>query len=217
MKYAILVLFLAITGCNSSSSAGYVATEADSLNFTDSRTVEEKPKSNLPDSFVKQQEQIVFGDLRFGMTQKEVNKLHGKNTGYGVKIGNEEYYVDPRYDDHGQLYRVEINGPYRDADYLNTELEESHDNLVDVITAKYKQPTESKGYPSILSLSSGYITWSNTWNVGRKTIKVGLGELQDRSEFYAVCWIYDESMSQTYNIRQYAAKDSLKKKDASKF
>lgn len=217
MRYVIIFFcFAAILGC-SNSSGEYVATDADSLNITDGSAAEESPKSSLPDSVVKQQEKIAFGDLRFGMTEKEAERVGRKNIGYGVKIGNSEYYVSPLYDDHGQLYKVEISGSYRDADYLRTELQESHDNLVDVITAKYKEPTESKGYPSILSLNAGYITWSNTWHVGGKTIKVGLGEAQDRAEFYPVCWIYDESMTETYNTRQYAEKDSLKKKDASKF
>jgi hypothetical protein len=151
------------------------------------------------------------------MTQKEYDRLPSKQTSYFQKIGDEEYSVIPHFNQSNRLYFVEIKSFSRDAGYIDTYVRNTHNNIKEIIQLKYGQPKFLSDLPTILEYRSGFIRWTNSWEIGKKIIMLGTAEEQSSSEFYSICWIYDQGMKGAYDRYNDAQSKEVKNSDASKF
>jgi hypothetical protein len=212
MRMIFVFCIAAIIGC--SSSTNYTATSQDSIMYSDT-TLSLQNTSDVPDSIARQQEKIAFGDIQFGMTKKQVEKLI--RSSYQEKIGEYEYWFTPMYDHNGKLYKIEFKSSDRDANYIDTYVKSSLDNLYETIKSKYGDGTYVQSFPNVLEFQSGYVRYTNRWNIGDKEIVVGAGEVSSGSEFYSFCWIFSKSMNEAQENYQKTSADSVKSKDATKF
>lgn len=221
MKFIFATAFIALSFANCNSENKETAEDLamkDSLLYSTSTvdTTDHQISQADKDSIAKQ-EKIAFGSLQFGMTKREADAIPKKERQTFQTIGTYEYMVNPSFDYNGKLYRIELQSLSHDASYLNTDVEGSHDNLVDIIKKKYGDGTYIQPFPSILNFESGYIKWTHSWQVGNKIIKVGAGEQQTSAEFYSICWIYDTNLYDAKQARDEKKADTTKSKDASKF
>ncbi len=169
------------------------------------------------DSTILASQKIAYGNIQFGMKEKEFDKLKSKDAKFSQIIGSEVFFFNYEFDNNSELYFLRITGLSKDANYIETEIKEQTETLIDVLTKKYGQPEYLGGFPSILSLRSGMINFMSSWEIGNKVIKVGVGEEQRTAEFYSSCWIYDKIRNENYQNIQ-GIKDNAKKSiDASKF
>ncbi|MGN6477261.1 MAG: hypothetical protein ACTHKV_08545 [Flavipsychrobacter sp.] len=174
------------------------------------------PDPAVVDSIFKQQS-IAFGKLKFGMTRKEYKKLPEKEKEYFQTIGDYEYTVEPFFDQDAKLYMVEIRSMSKDANYIDTDVKNSAENLHKVIAAKYSNDVYVGPYPTVLNFEAGYIKWMYSWTIGKKQIYVGAGEVQSGAEFYSVARIYDTDLYNAYNEKQASKSNEVSKSDAEKF
>lgn len=180
-------------------------------------TVSRINNSSKDDSVNKQQEKIAFGNLRFGMSKKEYDHLPKKDQDYFQKIGNYEYMMEPFFDDSNRLYMLQFTTVSKDANYIDTYVKSSAQNFNDVISAKYGSGELLNTFPSILEFQSGYIRWMYQWQIGNKIIKIGAGEVSSGSEFYSICWIYDNKLYDQQKLKDQNASKSQQKQDGEKF
>jgi hypothetical protein len=169
------------------------------------------------DSATLEQEKIAFGKLRFGMLEKEYDKLPAKEKESHRKIGNDYYEISPYFDDSSRLYMVEITSTKKSANYLDTDVEESAENLHDVIAAKYGTGEYKASFPSIIDFSPGYINTMYKWEIGNKLITVGAGEVSSGAEYYSFCRIQDQKMYNAQQALNVKRKENAKTNDASNF
>lgn len=198
-------LFLVITlivACDRGAYKNYHPSR-DSLLFDTAKIDTSKPKKVLGLS----QQKIAYKGLRFGMPRQSFRKFI-KNS--WQKIGDYEYLLSGEYNEKGELYMLTISSLATDASHLDNETHEKMNNLVDVIVAKYGDPTTTAQYPPIYSMQAGYISWVDTWIIGTKTIDIGVGENYESPLFYTECRIYDQPMSDAFD--EYNSKKASKRK-----
>lgn len=146
----------------------------------------------------------VFGSMVFGMTRKQVAKI--KDYNYMDSIGAYQYYFHDYYTKNDSLYFLEIESASRSANYFDTETKDQYVTLRYEIVKKYGEPHIDKGHPDFLSMRPKRIQFTNTWNIGDKIIKVGIGE--NENQYYACCWIYSESMKEKQDSQRAADQET---------
>jgi len=209
--------FIGLLTSNPDSALQYAKNVRNMVEAGELRSWPPIQKTTLPDSFITEQSQIAYASMRFGMSEKEVKKLPKKETEYFQTIGDHRYLLTPVYNNQGKLYMVTIKGYSKMATYLETEVNEEIKNLVEVISEKYGQPEYISSLPNVLELDPGYLRWMRKWNIGNKTIKIGAGEESSSSEYYSVCWIYDQKMFDEVQKQDEEKSTSIKVADANKF
>jgi len=142
------------------------------------------------DTLYKSTAHVVYGDVRFGMTEKEYNQIIKESSNM---IGNNMYFFKPLFTDNNKLYALDIKSPSKSANYIDTDLQEYLENLNTVITHKYKTPSFSEPI-SFFDFKPGYIRWQYGWNLFTKRIRIGIGENQSGSTYYTIMRIYDKNM-----------------------
>lgn len=158
-----------------------------------------------------------YGKIKFGMPEREYNKLPKKETEYFHKIGEFQYFLHTRFNENTQLYMVTFQGFSKTANYIDNEVLNSMNNLIDVITKKYGTPEILGHYPTIYDFQPGYIRFTRQWTIGTKIIKVGAAEESSGSEYYPVCWIYNKPLYEAEETGNENALNNQKQEDASRF
>ena len=138
------------------------------------------------------EEKKVFVGAEFGMSRKKIKSLDYYKDWfreldylhkYEIEIGNRKYkgYLFFRND---ELYRMDIDSrSYRTASYYDTAVREDVENLRAVIEAAYGKPTKNYGYPSFLRMKENYTTYAYVWEIGKKTITIGVSEEEGGSRY----------------------------------
>jgi hypothetical protein len=183
MRYIALILLLTLASCKSNDAGN-----SDYSNVT----ITPQPEKPKYDSATLATTKYAYKDIEFGVSEKEYDKQRHK---LSEEIGIFEYDITPRYGDDKKLYLLEITGQPKSADYFDTEVQRQKDNLVSSITKKYGTPDSEDAYPSFSVMKTGYIHFTDTWEIGSKIIKVGVYSTTNY-KYCAVCWIYD---SRLYN------------------
>lgn len=174
--------------------------------------------SNQNQAFIDSQSMIAFGAMKFNMTEEEVSKLPYGETKIMQSIGGYNYFISPRYDDNGKLYMIQIETNNESANYIDTDLKNKAMVLRDVISEKYDDYENALyKYPSIIDMKTGTINFFNSWKIGSKHIKLGLGEASTGSEYYVHCRIYNEELFNEQMARVESENNKIKRVDASKF
>ncbi|WP_286776714.1 hypothetical protein [Sphingobacterium sp. UBA2074] len=166
--------------------------------------LKDNPDLNIID---EEASKIVYGKIKFGITRKEYKKIMADPYDR-YSVGNYEYSFNPVFDKTGELYLLEISSFYENASKIETELNDSKNNLRDVISQKYGSPVEDYGNPDFFKFKPGYIQWQYKWDVYTKTILIGISEANSGSRYKTVMWIYDQP---TKNRIDNEDKDKYKK------
>lgn len=144
------------------------------------------------DSIKKQEELIVFGSIRFGMSNPEFEKSKNEfmekckvyygtcNGCYQRKIGDYEFLRIYGYFYKEKLYYVEISGMPIGYEVYDNNMKIEYDGLFNVLKNKYGNPTSDIGFPSWTSVSDGKPYGSVLWLLGDKTIIMSM-ECKDNS------------------------------------
>lgn len=184
-----------------------------SCNFNQKKELAEKRKADsilhvqqlerekfLADSLAKaeriNQAMTAFGQLKFGMSRDTVQAIMKRtlNQGRGKTLGAYEYSFTPTFNDEGQLYMLQLQTASESSLQLESSVRAKVDNLKQIITAKYGEPTENKGYPDDFAFVENNLVWTTAWKFDTKTIKVGVAAETEGSRYKAVCRIYDDPL-----------------------
>jgi len=144
------------------------------------------------DSINKKEELIVFGSMRFGMSNAEFEKsknefmekckvYYGDCKGcYQRKIGDYEFLRIYGYFYKEKLYYVKISGKSIGYEVYDNNMKIEYDGLFNVLKNKYGYPTDNLGFPSWASISDGERSGTTVWLMGDKTIIMSM-ECKDNS------------------------------------
>lgn len=157
---------------------------------------------------------IVYGNAKFGIDEKEYNKVV-KN--YINKIGDYEYTFYPTFNDEGQLYLLDIKTASQTASYIDNKLEYQMINLFEVIKNKYQSPTIDYGEINFFSFKPGMIIYRYGWDIHSKRIRIGKGEDSYTGKYYTIMQIYDDNMMREVDKKIEAKSRNEKIDDSEKF
>ena len=130
------------------------------------------------DSLVHVNERIAYGDILFGMSEKQVDKARkGMLDGYGkVVLGDASYVMRPAFTEDHKLYRLELGGYwYKQAAFSRmTDVAKAAQELALVIEMKYGPPTQKFPPIDYTQIETGFMKYMAQWQVGTKQISVGV-------------------------------------------
>lgn len=170
---------------------------------------------------------IAFAETKFGMTTKEVLKtdIFKEDTYYGNgiiskssenKLGNYLYQIGAHFN-NDSLWLILISSKSQTANYIDTDLLSSLNNLKDVIAEKYGEPDIINDAPDIFDFKPGFDYNMYRWKVGNKAIKIGMYELSSGSEYKVMCSIYYKPIYERLLNNNIETNRKQVKSDASKF
>ena len=164
-----------------------------------------------------QEQKKVFADAEFGMTKSQVKALDFYKTWSSegnilqkssVSVGNETCWATMYFKDDA-LYMMTFQSNYpRSASHLNTEILSEINNFTEIIKKAYGRPTRNYGIPSISRLSPGYISWAYVWEIGAKTISIGIREESTAPKYEMYVEILDTIVEKTIKEEEEAAKNN---------
>lgn len=165
------------------------------------------PKIETPRTKQKQKEYELeqnkaYAGAKFGMSKKQVlaldhfNKWQDNSTFISKfeTVGNQEYIIKLTFLDD-ELYLVTFETFNQSAVYIDTDIKKAVQNIKEVIQESYGNPSEIFGIPDILRLKAGYISWAYKWNIGTKTIAIGIEEASWGAEYHMHAEIRDNVRS----------------------
>lgn len=219
MRFFLAVIALYVASCTSEADGTakkHGIDDAEVQRLVDSLTnaaSNESIVNSLPDSTIAREEKIAFNSVSFGANS---NDCRQKINEYGfTEIGTDRYLIRPFYF-KDELYKIEIESLGYSATYLDLKIPQLVENLKSTISAKYPNVKTMGGFPSILNLNAGYITWMYNWTVGKKEIKLGV-LASTTHEYSAVCWIYDSDRKRKIETNNTDVADSVRKAASAKF
>ena len=169
-------------------------------------------EDSIKNAEFEQVQKNALGDLTFGMS-KDLIQQENKTS---EKLGNHTYNLNYAYNGDNQLYSLKLKSYSNKAINYDTSLKSSYHNLRKIIKLKYGEPKSSKPYPSIFDVQKKGTYWIDSWEIGRKQIKLGLKE-NSLNSYSTVCQITDKNMEELENERQYKLKNKDVIEAAEKF
>lgn len=142
--------------------------------------------------FVKEQQEIAFANLKFGMSKAEVSK----NTKSSYSIGDFSFFSHELFHED-KLYQISLYTTALTANYVDNKLKNQWSTIRAAIIEKYGEPDSSNPYPTFFSFQPGYVQFTDTWIIGDKEIRVHVGEESSGSTYYTGAWIYNKP---TYDV-----------------
>lgn len=138
---------------------------------------------SIPDSLIKATEGIAMGKAKFGITEKEFNRLYPNSL---VDLDGNTYNVTTYFDSSKALNQVDLIDT---ATIGNTEfgkaLFDRMDLLKQYFVKTYGAPQYDKGYPKQEKMNNGKAFYAYMWKVGKKEIFGGIAlEETDRVDIY---------------------------------
>ncbi|MGB0427898.1 MAG: hypothetical protein ACPGEC_03095 [Flavobacteriales bacterium] len=188
MKHLIIIFGFLAYGCNQSDKNIEQENKNKQLK-QDSITAVKVEQARLEkvrqDSIIAIEQDKVIGDIKFGMTKKDVklkiekfkkeNRRPDKFLGephYDDFIGEYEYFQILDYYYEGKLYGLNINGNLIDWEKYDSEVPRQIKYITDVISQKYGDPSLHYELPPRYELQKGYSYLINRWNIGKKRIEI---------------------------------------------
>ncbi len=163
--------------------------------------------------FTKEQSQIAFGDMKFGMSQTEANKASKLN----YPIGGHTFSTYQFYTEDDELYFIQVYATKKTANYIDNELRNQWYVLRQTISDKYGEGDFLNSYPSIFDFSPGRMLFTHMWEIGTKVIKLGLSEEKSGSRYQVKCWIYNEPVYEAISQKQEEEKEQSLKRGSELF
>lgn len=176
---------------------------------------------------INEDEKKAFAGAEFGMNIKQIKSLPSFNNSdwsaydnsinaYGHAIGNETYEVKLLFD-NDELFCVVFSKYYENANYLDTDIKDQVENFAEVIKKAYGYPTNNYGFPSILRLEAGRISWAYKWEIGNKQINIGVEEKYSGSEYQMYAEILDTKRYEAIKAKKNNNKNEATTEAASQF
>lgn len=203
LLYASLIFFY--IGCNS----GKENQQPAPVTANDSTDIAVVDKPVLVDSSILNKENIVFGDIRFGISRKQYYDIIKDSN---QQIGIYKYIFFPKFNTLDQLYKLSIRSNKKD-DWDTTCKKIA--NLNQKIFQFY--PTANYAHPhfSYLNSKPGFIEVHLRWNIGVKEIVTGafeedntIGDHDHVSVYRAVCTISNKTLVNNLGRENDKQKDS---------
>lgn len=155
---------------------------------------------------IREEEKKAFAGATFGMSINEVMRIpfykddfyksnHEEIKGFDVYIGRESYSVRLLFRDN-ELYRVLFTNPPQIARYLDTSIKNDVENLKGVIEGACGAPTTRYNYPSVIDLNEGMVSWVYKWEIGKKSIRVGVSEDFDGFDYNVYAEIINKEVEE---------------------
>jgi len=146
---------------------------------------ENKKVHSIPDSLIKATEGIAICKAKFGISEKEFDRLYPDSL---VDLDGNLYNVSTYFDSSKALNQVDLIDT---ATIGNTEfgkaLFDRMDLLKQYFSKTYGPPQYDKGYPKQEKMQNGKSFDAYMWEVGKKEIFVGVAlEETDRGSIYYV-------------------------------
>lgn len=165
-----------------------------------------------------------YGGAKFGMSTDEVLATEGFSGGTlkgetltapsdKSRVGNYKYNITASFHEN-KLYLVSIASDWKTAADIEFDLVALLNNLRDVISLRYGNPTQKNKMPNVMDFEPGGFRWVYTWQTGDKLIKAGMHESSDGAKYQAVMWIYNQPM---FDKIGYNKANVNKVKDAARF
>ncbi len=148
--------------------------------------------------------QIAWGEAKFGMSVKDVKATKAFKNAFGFRDKNNPFQsleltlADTNIDGiysikvsffNDRLFRVDMESWTRNANYYDTEIKETVDELKNLIQEKYGEPTVNNGFPDFIELKPDRPITAYSWTVGEKRIYIDVKEIYSGSEYKVECII----------------------------
>jgi len=175
----------------------------------------ETPRTKQKQKEYELEQNKAYAGAEFGMSKKQVLALEHFNKWYDNStsiianhetIGNQEYNVNLKFLDD-ELYLVTFETYNQSAVYIDTDIKKAVQNFKEVIQESYGNPSEIFGIPDILRLKAGYISWAYKWNIGTKTIAIGIEEASWGANYHMHAEIRDNVRTNRINEQNEALKN----------
>ncbi len=158
----------------------------------------ETPRTKQKQKEYELEQNKAYAGAEFGMSKKQVLALEHFNKWQDnltfiskfETVGNQEYIIKLKFLDD-ELYLVTFETFNQSAVYIDTDIKKAVQNFKEVIQESYGNPSEVFGIPDILRLKAGYISWAYKWNIGTKTIAIGIEEASWGAEYHMHAEILD--------------------------
>lgn len=201
-SFFLFVSLIGLISCNSIEQKRRERITADSL-----KLVEQLRLDSIDLAKAKELAKKAYADSKFGMSTKEVSDLphfkdwnivpNDSNSVYNYCdiIGDRCYNVSMSFD-CDKLYSVEFaSNEYRSANYIDTEIRYDIENLKEIITKTYGEPTGIVGMPSIIDINPRTPTVVYEWLIATKYIQICVKEKYSGSEFVMVAYMWDTELA----------------------
>lgn len=191
------------------------------IKFDDIKTKQEELRIQQ----ILEDQNKAYAGANFGMTLDEIKELEHfstksfkklQNWFYSIneeKVGNYTYSCSLAFDDNGGLQSVLFTSPWQSDLHYNTDIISRVRDFTSVISQAYGMATKSNGIPSVSDFYSHTYKKVNTWEVGTKSIDIGIQKRTTASEYYVEVIISDHSQSEQRNKQ--ALQDRLDNIDSS--
>ena len=160
---------------------------------------------------IQEDQKKAYSGANFGMTLDEIKQLDHFRTKtfkkrqdwfYRIdeeKVGNYTYTCCLSFGDNGGLQSVLFTSPWQSDLYYNTDIISRVRDFSSVIFQAYGMATMSYGIPSVSDFYSDTYKKVNIWEVGTKSIEIGVQKRTTASEYYVEVIISDHSQSEQRN------------------
>ena len=160
---------------------------------------------------IQEDQKKAYAGANFGMTLDEIKQLdHFRTKSFDrirdgfyrikeEKVGNYTYSCSLSFDDDGKLQAVLFSSPWQSDLYYNTDIISRVRDFNSVILRAYGMPTKSYGIPSISDFYSSTYKKVNIWEVGAKSIELGVQKRTIKNEYYVEVIVSDYNQSEQRN------------------
>lgn len=167
---------------------------------------------------------LAYGGAKFGMSPDEVLQTDGfsggTKSGENVRppsskrrVGNYDYDIVASFHEN-KLYLVSFSSAWQTAAFIEFDMLTVLNNLKDVITIRYGEPTHKYKMPNVMDFEPGVRRWVYLWEIEDKVISVGMRESNEGANYQAIMWIYNKPI---FDRIGYNKANVNKVRDAAKF
>jgi hypothetical protein len=194
--------------CNSGekypdASVNSMLWQDSSADITDTVTASDELKSDTVIVVNSNSDSVqAFDQLMFGMHADEVKRLIKSK----VKLGKYTYSLSFAYDQNKELYAINITSSEVKAIQYEGALQSMYLNLCKIISEKYGNKRSCRELPSIFDVMNAGTFYTNKWENGEKSIKLGVVQTQ-LNGYIIKCRISHSTMEKEENARLYKIKN----------
>lgn len=170
------------------------------------------------DSSILEKQNVVFGDIRFGISRKQYNNIIKDSL---QEVGSYKYIFFPKFNVLDQLYELSIRSIKRE------DWDSACDKIADLnkkIFQFYPEANYVNKNFSYLNSKPGFIALHVRWNIGEKEIVTGaleeeetLGDHDYVNVYRAVCKISNKTLSNNLGHENDKKDDSTHRLTPGKF
>lgn len=113
---------------------------------------------------------------------------------------------------NNRLYRVDIESQYKTANYFDTQIQETALRLRRLVVEKYGEPSRDYGFPNLIKMNPDKEIMAYAWEIGYKTIYIGVDEKYSSSEYRTTCVILHSKEAEPVD-EYFALKNKTVKKE----